>query len=256
MAVDLPSRGFSVARVVMPAGVTENPGAPFHLVSLHAGAPVRASCVRGGRSYVALQTRGDIEIVPRGEAGRWVDEEPAEVLLMRNDPGFLAKVAEGIGVDPELVEVLPRVQARDAQLENLGWALEAALAEGKKVEPLFMHGLGVALATRLIKQHSMTRPARVRRALTRRQTTAVCDYIEANLSGDLSLAKLAGMAGVSPSYFKALFKAAVGVPAHRYVVRRRVARAVELIKSGDHPLAEVALRDGLCASKPYGARDA
>ena len=52
------------------------------------------------------------------------------------------------------------------------------------------------------------------------------------------------MAGVSPSYFKALFKAAVGVPAHRYVVRRRVARAVELIKSGDHPLAEVALETG------------
>ena len=121
MAVDVPSRGFSVARIVMPAGVTENPGAPVHLVSLHAGKPVQASCVRGGRSYVALQTRGDIEIIPKGEGGRWVDEGPAEVLLMRIDPGFLAKVAEGIGVDPETLEVLPRIQARAdaAKLDTL-----------------------------------------------------------------------------------------------------------------------------------------
>ena len=244
LAVDAPSRGFSVARVVMPAGVTENPGLAVHLISLHAGAPVHASCVRGGRSYLSLQTRGDIEIVPAGERGRWIDETPAEVLLMRVDPGFLAKVAAGIDVDPESIEVLPRVQARDAQLEHLGWALEAALAEGRRVEPLFVHGLGVALATRIIKHHATTHPARVRRALTRKQTAIVCDYIEANLAGDLSLAKLARMAGVSASHFKALFKAAPGVPTHRYVVRRRVARAVELIKAQTMRLAEVALETG------------
>ena len=244
LAVDAPSRGFSVKRVVMPAGVTESPGARFHLVSLHLGPPVRASCVRGGLSYQSLQTRGDIEIIPAGEPGRWVDEADAEVLWMRIDPGFLAKVAAGIDVDPDSIDVLPRVQARDPQLEHLGWALEAALAEDKKPEPLFLQGLGVALATRIIKNHAATRPARVRRALTRKQTAIVCDYIEANLAGDLSLAKLARMAGVSTSHFKALFKAAIGVPTHRYVVRRRVARAAELIKAGGMPLAQVALETG------------
>lgn len=244
LGIDAPPRGFTVARVMMPAGVTENPGARFHLISLHAGPPVRASCVRGGLSYQSLQTRGDIEIIPAGEAGRWVDEAPAEVLWMRIDPGFLAKVAAGIDVDPDTIDVLPRVQARDAQLEHLGWSLEAAFAEGKKLEPLFVQGLGVAVATRIIKNHAVTRPARVRRALTRKQTAIVCDYIEANLSGDLSLAKLARMAGVSASHFKALFRAALGVPTHRYVVRRRVARAAALIKAGGMPLTQVALETG------------
>jgi AraC family transcriptional regulator len=149
-----------------------------------------------------------------------------------------------LGLDPSTLEVLPRVQARDPQLEHLGWALGAALEEGKPVEPLYVHGLGVALATRLIKEHSAVRPARVRRALTKRQTVAVCDHIEANLSGSLTLADLAPVAGVSASHFKALFKAALGIPAHRYVVRRRVARAVELIKGGNMPLAQVALETG------------
>jgi len=243
MSVEAPSRGFSIARVVMPGGEVKSAGSPFHTVTLHAGAPVRVNCERGGRAYAALLSRGDIEIVPKGEGGRWVDDGPIELLVMRIDPGFLSKVAVGIGIDPDSIEVLPRVQARDAQLEHLGWTFEAALAEGKTVEPLFVQGLGVALATRIIKSHSISRAARVRRALTRKQTAAVCDYIEANLSAPLSLASLAAMAGVSVSHFKALFKAAVGVPAHRYVVRRRVVRAVELIKAGE-PLAQVALACG------------
>jgi AraC family transcriptional regulator len=236
--------GLSLVRKVFPPGVTESAGSSVHVISLHAGPPVQASCVRGGRSYVARLTRGDIEIIPKGEGGRWVDDGPAECLIMRIDPGFLNKVATGLGLDPATLELLARVQARDPQLEHLGWAFEAALAEGKSIEPLYVHGLGLALATRLIKEHARVRPQRVRRALSRRQTAAVCDHIEANLAGKLTLAALAGIVGVSASHFKGLFKTAVGVPAHRYVVRRRVARAVELIKAGGLPLAQVALETG------------
>ena len=127
-------------------------GEPRRSVFISSACMRARRCARAACGAGALTSRCRRAATSRSfrgaRAGRWVDEGPAEVLLMRIDPGFLAKVAEGIGVDPESVEVLPRVQARDAQLENLGWALEAALAEGKKVEPLFMHGLGVALATR------------------------------------------------------------------------------------------------------------
>jgi AraC family transcriptional regulator len=236
--------GFSLMRKIFPPGVTESAGSSVHIVNLHAGPPVQASCVRAGRAYVARLTRGDIEIIPKGEGGRWVDDGPAECLIMRIDPGFLNKVAAGLGFDPATLELLPRVQARDPQLEHLGWALEAALAEGNSIEPLYIHGLGLALATRLIKEHARARPQRVQRALSRGQTATVCDHIEAHLAGKLSLDVLADLVGVSASHFKSLFKAAVGVPAHRYVVRRRVARAVELIKAGGTPLAQVALETG------------
>ena len=242
--MQLPSCGLSVMRKVFAPGVTETKDVPCHTISLHAGAPVRTSCVRSGRSYVAQLTRGDIDIVPKGEGGVWVDEGPAEALILRIDSGFVNKVAAGLGLDASTLEVLARVQVRDPQLEHLGWALEAALVEDKPVEQLYMQGLGIALATRLIKEHSAVRPARIRRALSRRQTNAVCDHIEANLAGSLSLATLAPVAGVSPSHFKTLFKAAVGVPAHRYVMRRRVARAAELIKTRSMPLTQVALESG------------
>lgn len=242
--LEVPARGFSVERKVYPGGLVESAGAPVHLVTLLAGAPVRVDCLRGGRHYVGQLKRGDMEIVPKGEGGRWIDEGPADLLIMRIDPGFLNTVANGMGLDPKTLELLPRIQARDPQIEHLGWALEAALAEGKAVEPMFVQGLGMALATRLIKEHASVRPAPVKRALSRRQTAEVCDHIDANLSARLSLADMARVVGVSPSHFKSLFKAAIGVPAHRYVMRRRVARAVELIQAGGLPLAKVAAATG------------
>jgi AraC family transcriptional regulator len=242
--LEVPARGFSVERKLFPGGLVESSGSPLHVVSVLAGAPVRVDCRRGGRHYVGLFKRGDIEIVPKGESGRWIDEGPADLIIMRIDPGFLNKVAASMGFDPKAVELLPRIQARDAQIEHLAWALEAALAESREVEPMFVQGLGVALASRLIKEHAVVRLARVARALSRRQTADVLDHIDAHLGERLTLAQLARFVGVSASHFKGLFKAAVGVPAHRYVMRRRVARAVELIQAGGLPLAKVAAATG------------
>jgi AraC family transcriptional regulator len=240
---EVPARGFSVERKSYPGGLVEIPGRPVHVVSMLAGAPVRVDCERGGRRWVGLMKRGDMEIVPRGEGGRWVDEGPADLLVMRIDPGFVNKVAATMGLDPKTLEILPRVQVRDAQIEHLGWALEAALAEGDAADA-YLQGLGVALAARLIKAHASVRQGPARRALSQRQSTDVCSHIDANLAKRLPLSELAQVAGVSTSHFKVLFKAALGLPAHRYIMRRRIARAVELIKGGERSTVSIASQCG------------
>ena len=53
------------------------------------------------------------------------------------------------------------------------------------------------------------------------------------------------MARLSPYHFARQFKAATGLPPHRYVVARRVERAKQLLQGdGDVSLAEVAARAG------------
>ncbi len=236
--------GFAVEHRVFDAGVVETAGVTAHTITLFSGMPFRASCVRGGRSYVAQFKRGDIEIIPKGEGGRWVDEGPGKCLIMRIESGLLNKVAASLGFDSRTLEVLSRVQVRDAQIEHLGWALEAAHADGAVPDAAFTQAIGVALATRLIKGHSAARQARVRQALTRRQAALVCDHIDAHLAERLTLSDLARVVGVSTSHFKALFRVAVGMPAHRYVIRRRVVRAVALIKEGGMPLRRIAAETG------------
>jgi AraC family transcriptional regulator len=69
-----------------------------------------------------------------------------------------------------------------------------------------------------------------------------------HLDADLTLSELASVSGFSVSHFKPLFRRAVGVPAHRFVLERRVERARTRLFEGDSSLAEIAVEAGFAHS--------
>ncbi|MBK3423861.1 helix-turn-helix transcriptional regulator, partial [Methylobacterium ajmalii] len=95
----------------------------------------------------------------------------------------------------------------------------------------------------------------------RRRTAEV---IEARLAEALSLDDLAEAAGLSPFHFAKMFKASFGVPPHRYVTERRIARAKDLLgkglpgedfsAAGRESLAEVALACGFASQSHFTRR--
>ena len=68
----------------------------------------------------------------------------------------------------------------------------------------------------------------------------VADHIDANLGGELRLGELSSVVHMSPFHFARLFKRTAGVAPHRFVVRRRIDRAIELLAGGEHPIGEIA----------------
>jgi len=68
----------------------------------------------------------------------------------------------------------------------------------------------------------------------------VADHIDANLGRELRLRELNGVVHMSPFHFARLFKRTAGVPPHRFVVRRRVDRAIELLAGGELPIGGIA----------------
>jgi AraC family transcriptional regulator len=87
----------------------------------------------------------------------------------------------------------------------------------------------------------MPRPAR---GLSPARMQRVLDYVEAHLERPLTLAVLAREAGSSSAHFRHWFKVETGTTVHRYVVRRRVARARTLLLQGELRTSEVALAAG------------
>jgi len=69
------------------------------------------------------------------------------------------------------------------------------------------------------------------------------DYIEAHLTGELSIAALAEMAGYSPWHFYHLFAESTGTPVMAYIRARRLQRAVEEMGHG-RKLIDIALDYG------------
>jgi transcriptional regulator GlxA family with amidase domain len=70
------------------------------------------------------------------------------------------------------------------------------------------------------------------------------EYIEAHLDSALNIAELAASAGISVSHFSRSFLRSVGFTPHRYIMRRRLVRAHDLLVQTDLAVAEVALATG------------
>ncbi len=76
-----------------------------------------------------------------------------------------------------------------------------------------------------------------------RQQATVVDYIEANLSKQIQIEKLAKQVHMSVRQFHGYFVSTFGLAPHRFVMHRRVMRAKSLIESGTE-LAEAAFECG------------
>ncbi len=69
-------------------------------------------------------------------------------------------------------------------------------------------------------------------------------YIDAGLARRLSLSEMADVAGMGIYEFSRCFKTVVGTSPHRYVLKRRVERARELLATTDRPIADIAYAVG------------
>jgi AraC family transcriptional regulator len=236
-----------VLLVPVPSGRVESPLEDRHALDFHLGGPVQVSCRMEGRERSGFQTHGLFCVLPAGGKARWMMSRSARAMVVLFSPSLFRDTAEAIGLRARDGELLPAIHVRDPQIERLGWVLQAEHEDDYPSGKLFTDSVAAALAARLLALQARRgeEPSGPRRALPAWRLRNVLDYVEAHLDQDLSLAELAAVAGFSASHFKALFKQAVGLPVHRYVLERRVERARALLSEGrQRTMADVALEAG------------
>jgi AraC family transcriptional regulator len=229
-------------------GLIEMPARPFTLVCIHVGPSTRVWCRRDGRTYQGLEVHGGVEIIPAGMSSNWEILDAGTTLILQVPMSLLQQAAAASGLDPARIDIVSRFQMRDPQIEHIGWAVKAEIEAGSPGGRLFLDSLGLALATRLLHQHSSrSTPAPVptrRVGLGGTRLTRLLAHIEDHLDQNLSLADIAAVAGLSASHLKTVFREATGLPVHQYVLRRRVERAQMLLREGQLPINEIALATG------------
>lgn len=212
--------------------------AAAHLLKIHAGSPVRGAC----RQHQFFYTRGDVDLFPAGMSDVWHQDQASTSLMLELSPSLLRRAAADMGLDPDRASLEPRHQLRDPKIEHIAWALDAERAASHPSGPLYVESLGLALAAHLLGRD--TTPPSLPRGLSKPQLRRVKEYVEDHLDQDLSLSRLAGVAAVSASHLKTLFKRSTGLTVHEYVIRRRVERAKALLLRGGVPVGQVALEAG------------
>ncbi|MGK3962887.1 helix-turn-helix domain-containing protein [Sorangium sp. So ce118] len=237
-AAPRPRLGMRVDVLTTQAGVIALEASDDHRLRVLAGPPVRGIC---GVQRL-LYTRGDIDILPAGFADVWEEEDANTSLILRLSPSLLRRAAIDMGRDPDKAGLDLRHQLRDPQIQHIAWALDAERMAGYPSGLLYTESLGLALAVHLLGRSPA--PSKPPRGLSKLQLRRLTSYIEEHLDQNLSLERLAGVAEVSASHLKTLFKRSTGLPVHEYVVQRRVERAKALLLRGDLPASQVAIEAG------------
>lgn len=130
----------------------------------------------------------------------------------------------------------PKVNTVDPELSGLIW--RAATSDGDRV----------ASALLLLEQHLMWSKRRKNTGYRKGgmapvRLRHVLDFIEASLGKSPSLSELAAVARMSVFHFARAFAQSTGSPPHRYLIDRRVARAMAALE-GYEPIQDVADRCG------------
>jgi AraC-like DNA-binding protein len=134
----------------------------------------------------------------------------------------------------------------DTVMLHLMQATLPVLERPREVSTLYLESLFLAVRDHIAATYGKfsTKTTLKQWGLTARQLRHALEYIEANLSEDVSLADIADACAASISSLARGFKTALGVSPHRWVLNRRIALAQRLMYEGATPLSEVAASCG------------
>lgn len=224
-------------RIVSPQTTIAVPAGPAFSLDWKPpnGEGVRSSTIRRGR--VMMYAAG----VPIWK--RW--RGAPTIVIMAFAPEFIEAVHKH-GFEVSQDGTLPTiVELDDPVAENCMRLAERELNEGGIRGSVFVQGLATALAAHVLQAYGGGKQVGRRAgALAAHELKRVTDFIAARLPEPLAVPELAALSGLSPHHFGDAFKAATGLSPHQYVIRCRVERAQELLKTGSLTPAQIAVAVG------------
>ncbi len=221
--------------------------APSPIIIFNLKGVTQVEWKRGGRYSRFLARPGDILITPPGDRNALRTNLPSEALGCCINSDFLQNLAEQEwGYRGSSIEIFESFNKSDAELWNLGQRLATQLRAPVNGSRLYAETLYTQIAIHLLwNESSLSLPRESGLGwLADSRLRRVIDYINGSLGSEISLADLAEVACLSPSYFLSAFKRATGRTPHRYVIEQRIARACELLHDPHCSITDVSMAVG------------
>ncbi len=204
---------------------------------------------RRGQRFSRFSARpGHVLVSPPGGPHRLRINLPVEMLWCAIAQDVIDRIGHdapdpGHGHAP--FEVVESITRSDEGLWSLGRRLADRILSPIHGSHPYAGALQTQIAIHLLWHHSSPHHgAAAGDPVADRRLESVIRYMKQNLTGDISLEKLAEIAGLSPNYFLGAFREATGRTPHRYVNELRIARACELLRDPRRPITEVSLAVG------------
>jgi AraC family transcriptional regulator len=199
--------------------------------------------INGGSRSTLTDARGKLTFVPIGSSAEGWNRFESRVSSV-----FAIHLGSPVS-DPDtndISKVPPSLYFENSNLKSTLQKLESVL-DGSGIDD---HGYAETLGLLLLwelRHAAELKPSQlnpVRGGLTAPQLRHIIEFIDAQISNDITISDLASVAGLSQFHFVRAFKGSVGLPPYQYLLSERVRRARGLLSKRDLSIAEVALSVG------------
>lgn len=216
-----------------------------HLLVVPAGPPVAMEVTTAGRRQRSTLRQGELIFQPAGVPARPHWETELHIMLLAIDP---ACVKQAVDETPGQArgELVPWFGVSDRLLYLIARQLLAEYEHQEQPDRFYVESLAQTLVAHLITKYTAAAPRWSPNGPGPgdRRVRLVRDYLLDHLADKPTLGGAAAAAGLSPAHVAALFRAAMGVSPHRYLMQQRVGKARELLLHTPMSIAEVAARTG------------
>jgi AraC family transcriptional regulator len=229
---------------------------PLGMLSYRAAGSAWATKMVDGRVTRKRPKVGSVSFAPSDGRATWSVEGAFEAVHVYLHPAAIRRVAEeqlDMATTPEIDDFFAIEDPWLAGYFQMVMSeLEVLHPLDRKADPLLVDQSEHLLVRHLLRWHRRgaagdaaarsheTRANPLRPVLMRRAE----DYIQANLAGEISLASLSRLSCMSVDHFLRSFRAACGLTPYQYVLEHRLRRAADLLKTGNTPIAAIALQCG------------
>lgn len=134
----------------------------------------------------------------------------------------------------------------DPVIHNLALTLIARIKMlGEETDSLFADWIALAFHAHVVRVYGEVAELKPwRGGLTPRRLRLVSEWMIERLADPLSIPAIAAQIDMAPGHFARAFRQATGEPPHQWLMRRRIERTKQLLRSPDTTLAEIALNCG------------
>jgi AraC family transcriptional regulator len=187
---------------------------------------------------------GEMCLVPR-HFETWIRTDDVQYLYLSVgiSDDALAAARDGTRGDVELRRVESLV---DTRVGALAAAVNAERVAGFPSGRLFLDSVEQALAVALVNGYALRHRSvqMYRGGLGSGRLRRIKEFVDAKMEDDLTLCEMAQSVELSTAHFARMFRKSTGETPHQFLLRQRVERAKEMLRSADARVMDVAVACG------------
>jgi AraC family transcriptional regulator len=215
-----------------------------HIITIFVGQPTQVHQVVGRNTQQATYTAGKVGIYPAYESRSLSWDREAEFIDLYLAPETIARYAD-TSFDAAHYDLISQLATGDLLIYSLGLAIKE-LTEQSICDRFYIESALTMLIAHLLRHYSVRQNLLKTQSshLTTAKFNQVIDYIQTHLDCNPSLVELATLVDLSACHFVRVFKGAVGVTPHQYLLMCRIDKAQHLLAQKHLSLAEIAQQVG------------